>query len=592
MSIQMSSDLEFEATFTQALAEQIGSVRALTVFLLVKYQEWQQLVDLTIDHSSYEDPRHFALDYQITKVLSKSSNLPLDIDLEAKARAAFYAAEVHNRETNDRLDMTDWVDHPVWFSKFVSRVETIMGPLDVEALERIQELSRHGPGAVVGVKGGSVASQKYDRSPTISEEFAPFAESFMPAAWYDYAISGKGVLPVSAGVFFTAPKDAKNRRGCAYGANVNQYGTLGVGQYLSERLRIFGVDLGDQGWNQWLASQAHLLGCATIDLSQASDLLAKFLVRIATSSRWYHLLNLLRDHRVKIDGKIVTTEKFCAMGNGFTFALETIVFLACVQAIVPREEWHLCTAYGDDIICPQAYAHDVTAALTYLGFKVNISKSFLAGRFFESCGTDWFDGQNVRPFFLRRESSSLIPYPVIAANQLRLWSRRLLDDTGCDKQFQSLWEQVHRLPSREWRRVHVPAHFGDTGFITSPSEVDHRSIRLPHKVINGVLTPTEWEGFDVKAIQFVPQTLDPRTPGSLFAGLARLSLSSHMSETEKLAEYTYQLAQNGFAAGGILPPKLLGLMPTRGEEPIRGLYRIRPARYVWSREWPKGFEWT
>jgi hypothetical protein len=97
------------------------------------------------------------------------------------------------------------------------------------------------------------------------------------------------------------------------------------------------------------------------------------------------------------------------MGNGFTFELESLIFYAVVKATC--EEMGLndfeinrsVAVYGDDIIVPRAVAPQLYERLTLFGFAVNEDKSFTKGFFFESCGADYYDGHDVRPFFLRRD---------------------------------------------------------------------------------------------------------------------------------------------------------------------------------------------
>lgn len=591
MSNPSKSDLEFELALTQGVTEIIGTPRALTVSLLVKYQEWDQLVDLECAPCNYEDAGDFADDYLCTGLLQKSTNLPLGRDLERNAWEQFLAAETVNRQTNDRLDATDYCDHPEWWHRFVKRVDRIMGPMNAEVIGEIQLLCKHGPGTVAGVSGEMVASKKYDCSPTISTELLPFAESLLPMAWFDYASSGKGFIPVDYGTFFTVPKSAKARRGCLYGPNVNQWLTMGIGRYLKKRLRKFGVNLSDQGRNQGLAKWARRWQLATIDLSQASNLLAKKVPQFACDYGWFRLMDLARDSNVKGPDKAIRPlEMFCAMGNGFTFPLETILFLAVVQAIVPRDLWTVCTAYGDDIIVPQEYAAEVITALEYLGFSVNTRKSFLAGRFYESCGTDWFDDQNVRPFFLRKDPKSQIPYEVLAANQLRLWTAKRATLRGCcDIRFKPVWESLVASAPREWRCLRVPPDMGDTGFISSCTEGAHM-VRLPHqRDEKHQWVESGWEGFDVRAVAFKPVEVDRRSGGVLLSGLARLSQDPE-TDLDKLDEYIYRLSQTGWV-GDVLPPDLMSMVSTRGREPVRGLYRIARARWVWSREWPDWLVW-
>jgi hypothetical protein len=59
--------------------------------------------------------------------------------------------------------------------------------------------------------------------------------------------------------------------------------------------------------------------------------------------------------------------------------------------------------YGDDIIVPVDCVPHVIAELETFGFKINRDKSFWNGKFRESCGGDFYDGQDVTPVRLRKE---------------------------------------------------------------------------------------------------------------------------------------------------------------------------------------------
>jgi hypothetical protein len=169
-------------------------------------------------------------------------------------------------------------------------------------------------------------------------------------------------------------------------------------------------------------------------------------------------------------------EMFSSMGNGYTFPLESLLFFSVVEALVLAEQLHLCSVYGDDIIVPQDRASDVIEALNFLGFKVNIKKSFLAGSFFESCGTDWFKGQEVRPFFLRRAERKPMPYVVEIANLIRLYALKRGGGTVCDARFKQIWETLFALAPGDWRKCKVPPEYAHAGFITDRSEANCREI--------------------------------------------------------------------------------------------------------------------
>jgi hypothetical protein len=94
------------------------------------------------------------------------------------------------------------------------------------------------------------------------------------------------------------------------------------------------------------------------------------------------------------------------MGNGGTFAVESLIFAAvcyaCSRYAFGRFRRDLITVFGDDIIVPESIGMHTVAMLRCCGFQINSEKSFLSGNIKESCGTDWIHGNSVRPIFLKR----------------------------------------------------------------------------------------------------------------------------------------------------------------------------------------------
>jgi hypothetical protein len=100
-----------------------------------------------------------------------------------------------------------------------------------------------------------------------------------------------------------------------------------------------------------------------------------------------------------LNGLPTRYEKFCSMGNGFCFPLQTLLFASvCFAAgMISSQDPYDFRVYGDDIIVRQDRALLVIELLSELGFRLNRDKSFLFGPFRESCGADWYKGQDVRP---------------------------------------------------------------------------------------------------------------------------------------------------------------------------------------------------
>jgi len=204
----------------------------------------------------------------------------------------------------------------------------------------------------------------------------------------------------------TVPKSADTDRTIAIEPVLNVFLQLGVDGVIRRRLKArWGYDLNDQQVNQemsWAASVENLM--VTLDLAGASDTVTLFICRLLLPDGWYNLLTDLRTPEGEYEGEVFTFEKISSMGNGYTFALESLIFGAAVRCAIRRTKSARKSAvYGDDLIYPKT-AHDyLLTLLTSMGFKVNNEKSFVDGPFRESCGRDSFLGHDVRPLFLKEQ---------------------------------------------------------------------------------------------------------------------------------------------------------------------------------------------
>lgn len=576
-------NLQFECNLAQQLCELVNSPRALTVSLLLRNGEFGQYMGLSLDPQSYSNTSAFADDYLVTEILRKSPNLPLGIDRVASCITSFEDSEKRCSETNDLF--YNMAVLPGWVERLKKNVARILGPLDKHALDQIFRGVTHGSGASVGVSGyGMVVSDKYDAIPTCTQDLLPFAQVLLGEQWCLYRPE---VRLVQGNEFFTVPKNAKTDRGCATEPLLNMYLQQGIGRYFKRRLKQFGVDISDQSINQSWASVAQELGLATIDLSMASDLISCGLMFRILPERWLHLLDLARSKYMKrLDGTWTELEKFSTMGNGFTFGLETIVFYAVLMTVVPPSEHCVISAYGDDLICPQRWAREVLNALEYLGFKVNGEKSCLAGNFFESCGTDWFNGQSVRPFYLRRDEDDLVPYHVSAANSLRLYAKMRLCDVACDVRFRHIWKGLLVTAPRVWRNCRVPPQLGNSGFISTAEEAG-----AVWASTDGMEPVTR-----CRRIRLIPEYAEKRTFGVLLAALAGASDSETWLRLDSEASYRVGATDSTRLPGEVAIAIANFLRDSdssesRGKEPMRGLYGLSRPGWATIDRWPDGFEW-
>jgi hypothetical protein len=208
---------------------------------------------------------------------------------------------------------------------------------------------------------------------------------------------------------------------------------------------------------------------ATIDLASASDTVSIGIVKSLVSDSWFELLSSLRSVYTRIPNveQPIRNEKFSAMGNGYTFELETLVFFALTRSFFEYYDYSSVdldsiSVYGDDIICPSGHSDEYQQFLTFCGFQINSSKSFSSGPFRESCGKDYIYGYDVRPFFIKERIECLENFFKLY-NQVRAWHAR---GSYCshDNLLNHVLGCVYHSVNSEFR-YRIPTSFpGDAGF--------------------------------------------------------------------------------------------------------------------------------
>jgi hypothetical protein len=352
----------------------------------------------------------------------------------------------------------------------------------------------------------------------VTPRLYPYWHCLVPTLWREAApdISLRAASKVTC-----VPKDSKTDRIIAIEPHLNIYVQLGFGALIRRQLKRFGLDLDDQTRNQKLASSAGKRNLATIDLSSASDTVSRELVWLLLPFEWAAALDLSRTEYAEIKGVEHRLEKFSSMGNGYTFELESLIFYALALAVAHQRED--VSAYGDDIILPAANAPFLIKALDFLGFSVNTRKTFLAGRFFESCGKDFFDGANVRPFFWKGEPDWKSQTLFRMANQVRRYAHQRLNGLGCDKRLLGVWLYLFSEMSDSDRRIRIPDGFGDGGLVSNLDEATPQ--RVGHSVYRHV-GHRSWEGFTVRAYVSAKQVRRAEPLGLLLSQLVALPASA------------------------------------------------------------------
>lgn len=445
--------------------EQLDCPRSLTCWLLYKSGQHAELVRLTCNPLDFNEVNRFRAAYAATKFLSKCLGLKTGIDLEGVAIKSAEEAEQKNRSTNQgicaiRDGHASDLYGPVIF-RAIQIIADVLG--EIPSPDGLAEEPLEFPdvgwstGRSSSSYGSSVtAYHKYRCSPDVTVRSRVRALRLLRGSpWWGASLlqceAPVSVLPtilhtIGGNTLITVPKSAKTDRVICYEPHMNIRLQLAVGSYLKKRLLRHGVNLQDQSINRRRALVASKFGkMATIDLSSASDTIARELVFELLPIDWACLLDDLRSHyTLWPDGTNRKNEKFSSMGNGFTFELESLIFFALCRAVSDN-----VSVYGDDIIIPTESFSRVTRVLRACGFQLNDSKSFSSGYFRESCGGDYFSGVDCTPVYLRKLPKT-IEDVVKLHNNVRMFA-----SVTCDRSWAKLM--------KKWRTIH-PHHLGPQGF--------------------------------------------------------------------------------------------------------------------------------
>lgn len=284
---------------------------------------------------------------------------------------------------------------------------------------------------------------------------------------------------------FTVPKNSGIDRAAAKEPSLNMYLQKSIGTYIRGRLKRVGIDLNDQSVNQKLAHRASIDGSlATLDLSAASDSISERIVFDLLPPRLFKLLYALRSPIAVMDGKMHIWSLFSTMGNGFTFELESLLFWSLSKATLLhfRIDGEL-SIYGDDIIIPNSSFGHVVRTLNAVGFVVNESKSFDTGLFRESCGGHYYNGIDVKPFYIRQPITDVTRI-ILLMNRIRGWQT-----IGgiCDPRMEPLWLYLKdRVISLGFSRLLGGKDLNSPYSVCDPTQP--RDVLIPStrkKVLNG-----------------------------------------------------------------------------------------------------------
>lgn len=494
------------------LLEELGTPRSLSVAICLRYGAYGEVLSFQTDPRHYDNAERYFADAQATSLIKKLPKLPLHgVDRRAAALKKWQAGEHQCFLSNERLSPYLFGAHApedevmsLFFRDVKKKIRSWIGsrPPDLDEIR-----GRFGPGATFSDRGRlTTVPDKMTSTPTLTRGAAWYVLPFQATAWGRLGPKSRGNLSwVRGNRYLTVPKTALIDRSIAAEPSINVFYQLGLGSTIRRRLSI------NAGWDLDRAQDIHrriaressrTREFATLDLSNASDTVCFNLVRLVLPAAWFEELKALRSPSTLVDGKWHVLEKFSSMGNGYTFELETLIFSALISVLLSKcgrsgqlgDDFFV---FGDDIIIPDDMSRAVVAMLNYCGFSINKEKSFSGSvGFRESCGGDFFEGADVRPFYLKEHIND--PWQLLPdCNGVRRTLKRLAALRGRES-FEVLHPWLDSLPTVV-RTCTGPEELGDVVLHADESQWRGRwkhGIRYFRAVIrvNKVLPWEHWKG--------------------------------------------------------------------------------------------------
>jgi len=278
----------------------------------------------------------------------------------------------------------------------------------------------HGPGSTADSLSGNAKWENRTWTERLDDVF-PFGDFTLPNPRHQteqrlagYSLLTPGMeLPVKV---VLVPKTMKTPRIIAMEPSYMQFMQQGVAKAIRDAVEADDIANTLIGWssqtpNRILARLGSLSGeLATLDLSEASDRVSNQHVRnLMVNFPWLSkAMDATRSRKADVPGYgVIRLSKFASMGSALTFPIEamvfmTVIFLGIQNALnrpLTRQDivslLGRVRVYGDDIVVPVEYVHSVIASLETFGLKVNADKSYWSGKFRESCGEEFYSGEDV-----------------------------------------------------------------------------------------------------------------------------------------------------------------------------------------------------
>lgn len=367
----------------------------------------------------------------------------------------------------------------------------------------------------------------------------------------------------------TVPKTWKIYRVITPLALLDLYYSNGYGGYVTKKLTRIGLDISrlQQRHKRLVEKFSVTRTHVTADLTRASDCITSWLLNSVLPRDWFVALKPVLKNQLDYGDDRFYTSSVLPMGNGATFPVETLVFYCVLKAIQELGNVRgLVSVYGDDVIYPSQMHKYVNAVFPMLGFKLNLEKTFNRAYFRESCGSDYYRGCDVRPYYFKGEHRLLSKTKLVAEiykviNGLHeRWEWVELKHT-----FRMLFMELIMLTDGVFR---VPPSYPSTSGV---------KVRHPSEL------PTEHLG-----LSFVERTFPFQRISAEFADGTSCYVFSYLSETADkrfviTAEPYYWLLLNGLTDEKVEYNVRLDLIVQPKIRFIRDMINTRMSQLTWKK---------
>jgi hypothetical protein len=415
---QWACPVAFDARYidiVKGMCDDISSELSNNMLSCINNNDFDGLLKLSCDPNDYSNHEDYIKDNLLVGFVKKYPHWATSIDPKVEAMKTFILAEIECDRTNVRIscsrrNFTEGVVPNVILTA-ARKIQDILG--NVPSISSLP--LEFGKGASFSVKGKTSSYDHITGALDVTSKAADAAVTLLASTPGWLSLHGIDpsdtarirdcitVIPGSRLAF--VPKTAKTDRPINIEPGLNKVLQKGFGTVIRRRMKRKGIHLNrNPEKHQILARKGSIDGSlATIDLSSASDTISYEIVKELLPYQWFDALNDLRCEQYSIENNWYDFQKFSAMGNGYTFELESLLFYAlayasCKELELPTEH---VSVYGDDIIVPSEAYMLLTDILTHCGFSVNKEKSFGSGPFRESCGGDFFSGYSCRAFYVK-----------------------------------------------------------------------------------------------------------------------------------------------------------------------------------------------